>query len=121
MPIYEYRCGKCHEVFEVLQKFSDPPLKRHKDCGGAVTRLVSQSSFQLKGGGWYASGYAKEAPKADTSSDAKAESTSNGASESKTESAAESKTESKTESKSGAKPDSKPAAKEKPAKAKPKG
>ncbi len=126
MPIYEYRCGKCRKVFEVLQKFSDPPLKRHKDCGGTVERLVSQSSFQLKGGGWYASGYAKEAPKPEKSSDAKAESAANGASDSKAESKADSKggskaetkTESKAESKSETKSDSKAAAKEKPSKSK---
>lgn len=106
MPIYEYRCAKCGKTFEVLQKFSDSPLKRHKDCGGSVTRLVSASNFQLKGGGWYAEGYAKTPPKAD------------GNGKGKTETKSETKSESKTESKSESKSESKPAASEKPAKAK---
>ena len=57
MPLYEYRCLKCGEVFEVLQKFSDPPLKRCSSCRGKLEKLVSRTSFQLKGGGWYAQGY----------------------------------------------------------------
>jgi putative FmdB family regulatory protein len=99
VPLYEYRCAKCGKVFEVLQKFSDAPLKRHKECGGSVTRLVSASSFQLKGGGWYASGYAKEPP-------AKSESSSSEGS-SETTSKAESKTETKTEAKAGSKSEAK--------------
>lgn len=58
MPIYEYRCGKCGTVIEKIQKFSDAPLKKHPGCGGALTKLISQSSFQLKGSGWYATDYA---------------------------------------------------------------
>ena len=58
MPIYEYSCGKCGEVVEKIQQFSDPPLKRHSGCGGSMTKLISQSSFQLKGSGWYVTDYA---------------------------------------------------------------
>jgi putative FmdB family regulatory protein len=58
MPIYEYRCKKCGEVIEKIQKFSDPPLKKHPGCGGSLTKLISQSSFQLKGSGWYVTDYA---------------------------------------------------------------
>ena len=58
MPIYEYSCGKCGEVVEKIQRFSDPPLKRHSGCGGSMTKLISQSSFQLKGSGWYVTDYA---------------------------------------------------------------
>ena len=58
MPIYEYRCRKCGTVIEKIQKFSDPPLRRHAGCGGTLTKLVSQSSFQLKGSGWYVTDYA---------------------------------------------------------------
>jgi putative FmdB family regulatory protein len=59
MPLYEYKCRQCGVTFEVLQKFADSPLKKHAVCGGAVDRLISSSSFQLKGTGWYASDYAK--------------------------------------------------------------
>jgi putative FmdB family regulatory protein len=58
MPIYEYRCGGCGEVFEVIRKFSDKPLKKCIFCGeGKVEKLISQSSFVLKGSGWYKDGY----------------------------------------------------------------
>jgi putative FmdB family regulatory protein len=59
MPLYEYKCRGCGETFEVLQKFSDPPLKKHQACGGAVQRLISASSFQFKGTGFYITDYGK--------------------------------------------------------------
>jgi putative FmdB family regulatory protein len=57
MPIYEYRCRKCGQETEVIQKFSDRPLQRCKECRGKLDKLISRTSFQLKGGGWYAHGY----------------------------------------------------------------
>jgi putative FmdB family regulatory protein len=60
MPIYEYSCGKCGQTIEVIQKFSDSPLKKHQGCGGALTKLVSASAFQLKGTGWYVTDYARK-------------------------------------------------------------
>ncbi len=60
MPIYEYQCTKCGEVFEAFQKVNDNPLKECKFCRGKVERLISQSSFQLKGSGWYLTDYAKK-------------------------------------------------------------
>jgi putative FmdB family regulatory protein len=59
MPIYEYRCEKCGSHFEVIQKFSDKPLKFCSSCKGRLTKLISQTSFQLKGSGWYVTDYAK--------------------------------------------------------------
>jgi len=56
MPIYEYKCEKCGEVMEKLQKFSDEPL-RTCACGGSLEKLISRSSFQLKGSGWYVTDY----------------------------------------------------------------
>jgi len=56
MPIYEYQCQTCGEVVEKLQKFSDDPL-RTCGCGGNLEKLVSRSSFQLKGSGWYVTDY----------------------------------------------------------------
>lgn len=58
MPIYEYVCGRCGEHLEVMQKMSDPPLKRCKHCRGKLEKIISQSSFQLKGAGWYVTDYA---------------------------------------------------------------
>jgi putative FmdB family regulatory protein len=56
MPIYEYSCEKCGS-FEVTQKISEPALKKHPECGGKARRLISASSFALKGGGWYSDLY----------------------------------------------------------------
>jgi len=56
MPIYEYQCQTCGEVTEKLQKFSDEPL-RTCGCGGSLEKLISRSSFQLKGSGWYVTDY----------------------------------------------------------------
>jgi len=58
MPLYEYRCSACGKEFEVIQKFSDPPLSECPDCGSQVEKLISSTSFVLKGGGWYKDGYA---------------------------------------------------------------
>lgn len=59
MPLYEYKCDKCGNLFEVMQKFSDEPLKTHQSCGGAVHRLLSAPALQFKGSGWYITDYAK--------------------------------------------------------------
>lgn len=112
MPIYEYRCEKCGKVFEVLQRFSDAPVKIHEDCGGEVEKLISHSAFQLKGSGWYQTDYAKtsSAPppvKSESKDGGSAESKSP---DSKTESSSDSKSESKSESKPETKTESKPAA-----------
>lgn len=56
MPIYEYQCETCGKVMEKLQKFSDDPL-RTCECGGDLVKLISRSSFQLKGSGWYVTDY----------------------------------------------------------------
>ena len=59
MPIYEYKCDNCGDVFEVRQKFADEPLSVHEKCGGPVHRLMSTPSFQFKGSGWYVTDYGK--------------------------------------------------------------
>lgn len=57
MPVYEYECASCEKVFEVQQRIADDPIKSCPDCGDEVRKLISMSSFQLKGSGWYADGY----------------------------------------------------------------
>jgi putative FmdB family regulatory protein len=86
MPIYEYACTKCGHQLEVMQKISDKPLSRCPECRGKLEKLFSQTSFQLKGAGWYVTDYSKsgsgKADKADK----------------KTETATETKPEKKAES-----------------------
>lgn len=57
MPIYEYECQKCQKVTESWQNVSDQPLTTCAFCQGELKKIISSSSFQLKGGGWYADGY----------------------------------------------------------------
>jgi putative FmdB family regulatory protein len=59
MPLYDYKCGKCGQVFEVRQSFSDPLLTTHEGCGGPLERLVSAPALQFKGSGWYVTDYAR--------------------------------------------------------------
>ncbi|MFC1826050.1 FmdB family zinc ribbon protein [Thermodesulfobacteriota bacterium] len=58
MPIYEYECTQCGKIDEVIQKFSEKPLKKCKRCSGKLQKLISHSSFHLKGTGWYVTDYA---------------------------------------------------------------
>ena len=60
MPIYEYECTKCGRLEEVYQKFSDKPLTQCNHCAGKLHKLISQSSFHLKGTGWYVTDYANK-------------------------------------------------------------
>ncbi len=57
MPVYEYECKECDRVFEVQQKMADAPLSHCPRCQAPIKKLMSMSSFQLRGGGWYADGY----------------------------------------------------------------
>jgi putative FmdB family regulatory protein len=57
MPIYEYRCEKCG-TFELSRRITDGPLRRCPTCRGRVRKLISNTSFQLKGSGWYVTDYA---------------------------------------------------------------
>ena len=58
MPIHEYRCERCG-VFEEIQRITDQPLERCPRCGRKVRRLISSTSFHLKGSGWYVTDYAR--------------------------------------------------------------
>lgn len=60
MPIYEYQCSRCGRQTEAWQKFSDPPLTRCDHCKGTLKKLISQSTFHLKGTGWYVTDYASK-------------------------------------------------------------
>ena len=99
MPIYEYRCEHCGD-FEEMQRITDPPLPRCPRCKRKVRRLISNTSFQLKGSGWYVTDYARAGS---GNGGKKGESKDSVGSEGKSET----KSESKTESASGTKPEAK--------------
>jgi putative FmdB family regulatory protein len=67
MPLYEYKCKKCHHRFEKIQKFSDPHVKKCPECGGPVEQLLSPPAVQFKGSGWYVTDYAKKSAAATSS------------------------------------------------------
>jgi putative FmdB family regulatory protein len=101
MPIYEYRCEKCGD-FEEMQRITDPPLSRCPRCKRKVRRLISSTSFQLKGSGWYVTDYARAGSGNGAKKDAGKESAA-------AEGKSEAKSESKSEAKSETKPETKPA------------
>jgi len=68
MPLYEYQCTTCGQIEEAIQKFSDAPLHTCRHCSGKLNKLISQSSFHLKGTGWYVTDYSKKQSPAATGS-----------------------------------------------------
>ena len=70
MPVYEYECGACRGRFEATLKFSDPALTECRICNASnVRKLLSNTSFVLKGGGWYVTDYASGDRKKSVESD----------------------------------------------------
>jgi putative FmdB family regulatory protein len=74
MPIYEYECGRCGQVFEVRQRMSDKPLTNHTGpnddpnfCNGSVERRVSASSLKFNGSGFYETDYKQKRPRGTSS------------------------------------------------------
>ena len=58
MPIYEYRCPKCNATFEEwLRHADDAATCVCPSCNGEARRIISSTTFVLKGGGWYATEY----------------------------------------------------------------
>ena len=92
MPIYEYKCQKCG-IIEITQRITDKSLGKCPTCKGKVKKLISNTSFQLKGTGWYITDYAR---KGKDGGAVKGENGSKSSSESKSESKTEPKTDSKT-------------------------
>lgn len=95
MPIYEYECLDCGGTHEALRKFSDKPLSKCPKCGGTLRKLISNTSFVLKGTGWYKTDYASKPADSGKKPNGKRDS----GAETKTETKAETKAESKTEPK----------------------
>jgi putative FmdB family regulatory protein len=73
MPLFTFECKKCNKKFEVLLKTSDVKNPKCMECKSNknVIRYVGNSSFILKGTGWYRDGYSSKPP--DTSTQPKSE------------------------------------------------
>jgi len=90
MPLYEYQCDSCGARFELIRKFSDPPLSVCPTCGAeSVRKLISSPAFQFKGSGWYVTDYARKSGDGESVAASKA--------------AAESKADAKSDAKSASK------------------
>ncbi len=91
MPIYEYQCRSCGKLHEIIQRYTDAPLAACPECGGEMKKLISNTSFVLKGTGWYktdyASGGGRKATEGEEGSGAKPEKKSGAKSEAKVETA----------------------------------
>lgn len=113
MPIYEYQCDKCGKTTEVFQlRSTDAPPTKCPRCGSKkIHRLVSQTAFQLKGGGWYKDLYSSVKPGTDSSSDGTMVTSESKSGDKKTDTGK--KSESKSESKPKEKKESKAKAKTK--------
>jgi putative FmdB family regulatory protein len=107
MPIYEYDCQRCGTI-EVTQRITEKPLGKCPTCRGKVKKLISNTSFQLKGTGWYITDYARKGQNGDSKSGNGSKSASESKSESsssKEKSSADSKSESKKSESSSSKSD----------------
>ena len=104
MPVYEYECDRCG-VFEATQRITQSPLKKCPTCKSKVHKLISQTSFQLKGTGWYVTDYAGKngASKGNGKGNGKEHKEAAKEAEISTATKTESKTESKTETKTKSK------------------
>ena len=94
MPIYEYQCQKC-STFEITQRITEKSLTKCPTCKGKVKKLISNTSFQLKGTGWYVTDYARKGKNGESKGDSKSEGKSDGKSEGSSKPASDSKAESK--------------------------
>ena len=99
MPVYEYKCLRCKEIHEKVQRFTDEPLTICPDCGGRLKKIISNTSFILKGTGWYKTDYASGA----TKNAVKAEKKEDKNTETKAESKTDTKTDTKTKTETAAK------------------
>jgi len=60
MPNYDYKCEKCHHLFEVFQSMSADKLTDcpQANCDGSVKRLLGTGAAVIfKGSGFYETDY----------------------------------------------------------------
>jgi putative FmdB family regulatory protein len=109
VPLYEYECPT-HGRFELIRKFSDPPVKKCPTCDLPVEKLASSPAIQFKGTGWYVTDYARKGNGSSASDSSAASSDSKSESKSDKSETKSEKSEKKNESKGETKTDAKPAA-----------
>ena len=108
MPVYEYACEKCKHEFEAEQRISDDPIRICPKCRARkVKRLISRTSFVLKGSGWYSDLYASPGAKKEADAKAGGESGDKAASDATPDAKSEAKSETKSETKPAASSDAK--------------
>lgn len=73
MPVYEYQCMQCGEIFEILHKINEKYIARCPKCQGEAKKILSPSNFILKGSGFYVNDYPSESRKKAESSGKKPE------------------------------------------------
>ncbi|MCE2543273.1 MAG: hypothetical protein J4F30_07550 [Acidobacteria bacterium] len=100
MPLYEYECDGCGRRFELIRKFSDPPVTSCPTCEGPVRKLLSSPAIQFKGTGWYITDYARK-PSAGQAAAAKSDSESKDSKEKSSPDAKAASTESSSKPSSG--------------------
>jgi putative FmdB family regulatory protein len=101
MPLYEYECAACSGRFELIRKFSDPPVESCTICGkGPVQRLFSSPAIQFKGSGWYITDYAQKGKSGKSDGSAEKSTKDKGDSTTSTDGAAKSDTAAKPASSS---------------------
>ena len=66
MPIYEYKCEDCGKITEIWHGVNESPQNSCPHCGGRLHKIISKSSFILKGSGWYATDYKRRDSSAST-------------------------------------------------------
>ena len=61
MPVYDYQCTECERELEITHGIKDDAVEHQKHikrggngepCDGKLKRLISGSTFHLKGSGW---------------------------------------------------------------------
>ncbi len=98
MPVYEYECTACKKQFEIVQKITDDPVATCPECTGALKKMISNTSFVLKGTGWYVTDYARNGKKAEASTDTSTDKKPADKAETKSEAKADAKKENKDSS-----------------------
>jgi len=59
MPTYGYKCTKCENSFEVVQKITESPISVCPECGGETRRIFYPVGIIFKGPGFHITDYCR--------------------------------------------------------------